>query len=59
MTVKKHQNQPRRNAESIGISTGVVFAWALSEFSGVQVPAEVTAAISGLIAVIAARIKDD
>ena len=49
----------RRNAESIGLSLSVILAWGIAEFSGVNVPPEVTAALSGLITAIAARMKDE
>lgn len=51
--------QPKRNAESIGISLSVIIAWVLAQFSGIDIPPEVTAAMSGLITGIAVRLKDD
>lgn len=47
----------RNNADSIGISAAVLISWGFSTYSGVAIPTEVVAAMSGLIGAIAARIK--
>ena len=41
-------------AGAIGLPVGVIITWALQEFVGVVVPAEVGAAIGSLASVIAA-----
>ncbi len=41
-------------AGAIGLPVGVIITWALQEFAGVVVPAEVGAAIGSLASVIAA-----
>lgn len=50
--------QAKRNAEGIGISVAVLAAWALSTWADVVVPAEVVAAVSGLIGAVAGRVRD-
>lgn len=47
----------RTNADSIGISSAVLISWLMATYSGVSMPAEVVAALSGLIGAIGARIK--
>ncbi len=41
-------------AGAIGLPLGVIIVWALQEFTGVVVPAEIGAAIGSLISAIAA-----
>jgi len=47
----------RNNADSIGISGAVIASWIFTTYSGVVMPAEVVAAMGGLIGAISARIK--
>lgn len=49
----------KTNSETIGMSMSVIIAWLLAQYSGIDVPAEVTAAMSGLITTIATRLKDE
>ncbi len=46
------------NADSLGVSMAVILTWALTTYSGVDIPAEVVAALSGLLGAAAARWKD-
>lgn len=39
-------------AAGIGIPVAVVLAWALREFGGVEMPAEVSTAIGGIISTV-------
>lgn len=55
--LKKSLQGGRANADSIGISAAVIISWLASTYSGISMPAEVVAAMSGLIGAIAARIK--
>lgn len=50
-------NGSRHNAEGIGMAGAVIATWALTTFTGVALPPEVTVAIGTMIGAIAARIK--
>ena len=54
-----NRKRMKNNSETIGMSLSVIIAWVLAQYSGVDVPPEVTAAMSGLITTIATRLKDE
>jgi len=47
----------RQNSESIGVSAAVVLSWVLTTYTPVSPPAEVVAALAGLVGAISARFK--
>lgn len=54
---QKIKDGAKSNAEPIGISAAVVIAWAMTQWADVTMPAEVIAAVGGLIGAVSARIK--
>jgi|AntDeeMinimDraft_6_1070357.scaffolds.fasta_scaffold91947_2 hypothetical protein len=48
----------RKNSQNIGISFSVVATWVVTTLFGVHVPAEVVAALAGLVTGIASKIND-
>lgn len=46
------------NADTMGISLGVILAWAIPTFTGVDLPVEVATAVGGLLGAIGARLRD-
>lgn len=56
--IEKMMQNSKSNADSLGISLAVVLSWGITTYSGVPIPAEVVAAMSGVIGAFSARIKD-
>ena len=54
-----NMKRAKNNSETIGMSASVIIAWVLAQYSGMDIPPEVTAAMSGLITTIATRLKDE
>lgn len=48
----------KQTASGVGISISVILAWALDTYTGVALPVEVVAAVSGLIGVVGGWISD-
>ena len=45
----------KEHSESVGVSAAVILAWLITTYSGVDVPAEIVAAFSGLIGTLSAK----
>ena len=48
----------KQTASGVGISLSVILAWALDTYTGVTLPVEVVAAVSGLIGVVGGWISN-
>ena len=56
--MQRMMESSKSNADSLGISLAVVLSWGITTYSGIPIPAEVVAALSGVIGAFTARIKD-
>jgi small basic protein len=46
------------NADTAGISLGVILAWAIPTFTGIDIPIEVATAAGGILGAVGARLRD-
>jgi len=56
--MQKAMEGGKKNASAIGMSAAIVLTWVVTTFTGVPVPAEVVAAVAGLMTAVATNIQN-